>query len=334
LLLAGCDAAKERPDGFGGPAQGDQTPAQVPYLYDGALHVGSTVIPTDADYILRAGGTTLVATATSKPLSYRWSLLDEGDLVPLRQIPARAGIRLSGDGLKIAWSVVHRHFSDLVVLDVASMDITGVHRVEVDALRLDSERGGASIVAVDEQGRVFWAALQVPGMMMWDPQAGADVEVTGQPGGSPFPTWVGAVGFFYEVNDGPVGPSRSDVVYGDFDESGRFHEITRLPGYGVFSPDGRYVASRVTPRFGVLDPPLDGGADFAVIDVSSGDHVGVDLEWVRSLDFAWESATSLIAVAHGDGLARLYRCEAPDWSCVQLIGLDESKSPVRIASYG
>jgi hypothetical protein len=124
----------------------------LPRLADGALHVGPTTVPTGADRLVFAAGTTLVGVATER--HSQWWLLDGDRLVTLLDEPAAYVVPvLSADGGTIAW-VAGR---SVTVYDVPT-------RTALGRTRLTS---AATVVAVANDGRVGLIQGSGKGLLSW-----------------------------------------------------------------------------------------------------------------------------------------------------------------------
>jgi hypothetical protein len=123
----------------------------LPWLGDGALHLGDTTLPTPADQVVHAVGTTLVGLAGQS--RSRWWLLDRDRLLSVLDEPAYVVPVLSADGGTAAW-VAGR---EATVYDVPTRTVLG-------RTRLTSP---ATVVAVANDGRVGLTQGSRSGLLSW-----------------------------------------------------------------------------------------------------------------------------------------------------------------------
>jgi hypothetical protein len=168
LFVTGCDDA---PEPTAAPA-----PTTVPWWKDGVLHVGGATIRTELRQIRYAGGTTVVG--VSDVDGSHWSLVRDGQLVPLVRSSTVLDPVLTVDGGRVVWvrenrSRELRPYHSLVHFETVSYDVAADRRVgtwrsvarvtccdAVGYLRVVRALPGGSVVV----GRVGFTQLRwVPG---------------------------------------------------------------------------------------------------------------------------------------------------------------------------
>jgi hypothetical protein len=149
----------------------------VPWWQGGLLHVAGAGIPTPLREIVYAGGTTLVGAADAE--ASRWSLVRDGELVPLVRAPTRVDPVLSDDGSRVAWvrdvrsrqlaEQVYEITSRVVAYDVATGRRAGTWTTRSRVTCCDAV-GALFVEEVDDDGSVVLARAY-RSRMRWAPGA-------------------------------------------------------------------------------------------------------------------------------------------------------------------
>lgn len=124
---------------------------EVPYLLDGALHVGTRTLPTRGNQLVVTGDQVLVARAEENAGGITWQRLAGDRLVALPYLDGAWSVQVSYDGTRIAAPVTAGATTSLRLWDTADAAV-------VDTIPL-SRRPAAEdswLWGFDDRGRLFW----------------------------------------------------------------------------------------------------------------------------------------------------------------------------------
>jgi hypothetical protein len=156
VLAAGC-GTQTAPQ-----AAPTATAPVLPWLAGGALHVGTSTVPTVADRLVFGAGTTLVG-ATTQTHS-RWGLFDHDRLVTVLDEPAPYVVPvLSSDGGTAAWVAA----GNVTAYDVPTRTTLGRTRLG-GMLRVASVANDGRVALTDDGDQVWmWRAGDDPVLASW-----------------------------------------------------------------------------------------------------------------------------------------------------------------------
>lgn len=232
LVAAAVVAAVAIPIGIAsrgddGPGPADPSPTErrdgvgidLPYLYDGALHVGSTEVPTDATSVVAAGSQVYVGTGSGSEMTWQRLVGDRFEHVAV--LDGFANVVVSYDGSLVA--ALSGDGRTVTVWDPATGDV-------VDTIGVAEPSGGeySALFGFDRGGRLLWqdgAALRM--------RTVAGSEVTADMGGRWFVSlapdgivlldekeraFLATIADDGTVTQGPAVPKSAD---GSWDDAGR-----------------------------------------------------------------------------------------------------------------
>jgi hypothetical protein len=275
----------------------------VPYLHEGALHVGQVVVPTTADQVVSAGGTVLVGRTRGE--DRRWWLLVGTQLRPVPQLDGAAAPRLEPSGDVAVWT----SYPDASTTRVTAW--SPATRQEVGHVDLAAPYaaccGGGQLVellGVDDDGAVYWrdsgSASQPPAAYAWVPgdQPRRLVGVGDSPGIT------------------PLGPITASGTYGDVAPDGRFRALGHLADpHAVWEGGGNEVA--IADGSSVVVLRMDTGHTFPGPGVRMALPAGAE---VTATSF--ESSDQLLVRVRGSARRHLVvRCPTDGGACERALDM-------------
>jgi hypothetical protein len=283
--------------------------AQVPWLADGVLHVGSTRIDTDAGAVWFAGGTTVVRSGTAEAGTRLYVVAGDS----LRQVAHGRGLLqpvLSPDGSLLALRTQRfEPVRQLTAYDVSRGRVVDQVHVPVDVQCCD-QSGELQLLGVDLQGRVLYRASG-PRPRLWTP-GGGTVAVRGVPA-DPVAGHSWPQGLMYPTGGRSL--FADPGVYGTVDEAGRFRRSGTTPTVqlGLWSPDGTEYAYLADDTG---DADTKEGRDRVWIQRPGGAkdlrlRLPTELPWSV---VAWEGPGEVV-VRPDSGPGALVRCETATGHC-------------------
>ncbi|MCW2764124.1 MAG: hypothetical protein JWO11_83 [Nocardioides sp.] len=300
----------------------------VPWRQGGVWHVDGTEIATPLKTVVFRGGTTLVGRSAADGAS--WSLVRDGQLVPLVESPWPLVPKVSPDGSRIAWvqeegSHQLGTYRSRVHYRVVAFDVAGQREVgALDRTQLVEccDAGGSlTLLGLNANGRVLFGSMGGD-PVLWEPGDGETVLRGREADLLVGDMWPGGITWQEEGGAGIM-----DVVgaYGTVGTDGTVHRVGTMPDdqLGRWSGDG---SAYVYPGTSEGDSPSKVRLDHLWVKrIDAQEPVELRLPSAPSFQVvAWESADVVLIEARqpygepGDyepGLVGLVRCDASSGDC-------------------